>query len=106
MRTELVYCDKCGRRIDGAFWFADLIKGTEILVGNYDICPDCMDRFMDASPEPAPDPDEPKPKKTRKIDRGKVWALRDADWKVSAIAGEMGCSEATIYNILNEGRPS
>lgn len=105
MRKEIIYCDKCGREIDGAFWFADLIKGAEILVGSYDICPDCMASLME--PEvPAPDP-EPKPKRQpRKIDRGKVWALRDADWKVSAIAGEMGCSEATIYNILNEGRPS
>lgn len=105
MRKEIIYCDKCGREVDGAFWFADLIKGTEILVGSYDICPDCMARFMELE-EPAPDP-EPKPKRQpRKIDRGKVWALKDADWKVSAIAGELGCSEATIYNILNEGRPS
>ena len=106
MRKEIIYCDKCEREIDGAFWFADLLKGTEILVGSYDICPDCMARFMEPEPKPAPDPEPKSKRQPRKIDRGKVWALKDADWKVSAIAGEMGCSEATIYNILNEGRPS
>lgn len=106
MRKEIIYCDRCGKQIDGQFWYAELLNPKLVEDMQFDICTDCMANFMTKGVEPAPDPDEPKPKKSRKIDRGKVWALKDADWKVSAIAGEIGCSEATIYNILNEGRPS
>ena len=51
-----------------------------------------------------PDQTKPKTSKIQKIDRGKVCALLDAGWKVSKIAGEMGVSEPTIYNIQKQHR--
>lgn len=98
MRKEIIICDKCGKEIDGDLWCCH--SNSVDVDYFYDFCMECMDMFVKTDPEPKPK------RQPRKIDRGKVWALKDADWKVSAIAGEIGCSEATIYNILNEGRPS
>lgn len=38
---------------------------------------------------------------TRKVDTGKVLALRKAGWPVKDIAADVGCSEATVYNVLS-----
>ena len=48
-------------------------------------------------PQPAKSP-EKKPK----LDTGKMIALRNAGWTVKDIAGELKCSEATIYNHLKK----
>jgi transposase-like protein len=65
-------------------------------------------KILEAKPLEVPyvEPDQTKPKtsKIQKIDRGKVCALLDAGWKVSKIAGEMGVSEPTIYNIQKQHR--
>lgn len=38
----------------------------------------------------------------QKFDKGKMMALRRAGWTVKAIADEMKCSEATIYNHMKK----
>lgn len=48
-----------------------------------------------AEPEEKPKKPKAKPKK-RPLDYGKMQALRDAGWTLKGIAGEMGCSEATV----------
>ena len=48
---------------------------------------------------------EEKPKKEKKrIDTGKIKALKKAGWSVAKIADEMRCSVATVYNHLAEGK--
>ena len=43
----------------------------------------------------------------RKLDRGKIRALRDAGWSVKAIAEEMQCTVRAIYEVLQEiGTPA
>ena len=49
-----------------------------------------------ASAAPVVDP------KKRKYDSGKIKALRDAGWTISAIAGEMKCADQTVRNILKD----
>lgn len=39
--------------------------------------------------------------KGKKIDTGKICALRKGNWPISEIAAEMGCSEQTVYNHLH-----
>ena len=70
--------------------------------------------------EPVPDPEEqqpdPEPKKRKRnpvgkmgapkqIDRGKVFALRNAGWTAAKIADEMKCSLGTVKRILQEEAP-
>lgn len=47
---------------------------------------------------------KPKENRSKKpaVDRGKVYALRDAGWSGAKIADEMRCSEARISQILKE----
>lgn len=59
---------------------------------------------------PEPEKQEPKeePKKetktNKKLDHGKICALRKAGWPVSKIADEMGCSGPTVrYHLDKEG---
>ena len=56
---------------------------------------------------PEPKKEEPKPqtkKAPKKLDHGKICALRKAGWPVSKIADEMGCADATIrYHLDKEG---
>jgi hypothetical protein len=61
----------------------------------------------------APEPEKPEPKEepkkeankaTKKLDHGKICALRNAGWPVSKIADEMGCSGPTVrYHLDKEG---
>lgn len=63
------------------------------------------------APEPEkqepPKPEPPKNeanKATKKLDHGKICALRKAGWSVSKIADEMGCSGPTVrYHLDKEG---
>lgn len=41
-----------------------------------------------------------KKKQPKPIDRGKVFALHNAGWANNKIADEMGCSNASVSNIL------
>lgn len=62
---------------------------------------------------PAKQPGRPKGGARIKIDRGKLFALKNAGWSNADIASELGCGEKTVANILcderaaakEEGRP-
>ena len=60
------------------------------------------------APEPKKQEPKEEPKKetkaTKKLDHGKICALRKAGWPVSKIADEMGCSGPTVrYHLDKEG---
>ena len=40
----------------------------------------------------------------RKLDTGKMRALREAGWSYKKIADEMSCSEATVWNFFNKDK--
>lgn len=44
----------------------------------------------------------PPAEKKRRLDAGKIQALRNAGWTVKAIAEEMSCSEQAVYNVLKK----
>ena len=55
------------------------------------------------TPEPEARQEKEEPlKKKRKIDAGKIRALRKANWTVKAIADEMQCTIATVYRALGK----
>ena len=55
------------------------------------------------TPEPEARQEKEEPlKKKRKIDAGKIRALRKANWTVKAIADEMQCTVATVYRALGK----
>ena len=115
MRKYLVTCDRCGKDCGE--------KGYKVVFGyenentagridspetdKLDFCEGCLKLIQqmvagfaegkEADPKPVQ-----KEKKQPKIDKGKVRALRAAGWKVKDIAGEMGCSNQAIYNVLKE----
>lgn len=41
-------------------------------------------------------------KEKRRLDCGKIRALKNAGWTVKAIAEEMNCSEQAVYNVLKK----
>lgn len=43
-----------------------------------------------------------KDKHRRRLDIGKIGALKKAGWTVKAIAEEMGCTESAVYNVLKK----
>lgn len=95
-------------------------------VGQLDICKDCMDflaglvirhvkkgapavvneDFEKAVEDMVATSQQDKPgekaKPGRKLDTGKVRALRNAGWTVKNIAIEMSCSEMAVYNALKK----
>lgn len=123
MRKTICVCDRCGKQIEGSLYGIvineyetlgdDLPTGTvKTPDAQKELCPDCMKAlvsnlaaFMDT--EAKPHKRTTKKKKAAapaatKIDRGKILALHNAEWTVKNIAGEMGCSEQTVYNVLKE----
>lgn len=40
----------------------------------------------------------------RKLDTGKMTALRNAGWSYEKIADEMGCSAGTVWNYFNKDK--
>lgn len=59
----------------------------------------------DGAPEaPATPPVKKVPANMKRLDEGKIKALREAGWSMARIAEEMGCSEATINNRIKRMR--
>lgn len=112
-----VFCDICGKEITAdqsihKIGFG-IVNGDQIaenpteIEREMDFCDTCITKIMESIRSGSIcKTDEPKPKKAIKIDTGRVWALRDAGWKVKDIAKDMLCSEGKIYRILNEDRPA
>ena len=126
MKKTTFYCDRCGKEITGVVNSLATVR-FNVNVDDYaddmdiergaDLCWDCYQVVDEAvlhlvndvrkAPEPEPKP-EPKPAKVRKpakrkpLDLGKIGALTRAGWSVKKIAEELGVSENTIYNHMNE----
>lgn len=132
--SRVVICDRCGKTIEGVrigsiSWEWLVGPKEEIPMPNpfehWDFCEDCMNNIRmviehKIEAEPVPDPEEqqpdsePKKRKRnpggkmgapKKIDRGKVFALRKAGWTAAKIADEMKCSLGTVKRILQEEAP-
>lgn len=91
----------------GEFMMADFYFAPEPEKINREIADTIKEVIENAKPEPKEEPKTPKPKKakdTKKLDHGKICALRKAGWPVSKIADEMGCSGPTVrYHLDKEG---
>lgn len=119
------FCDLCHKEITGDIHKigfgvvqGDRVETDEELESieqDMDFCSGCVRKIADSIRsrtigQAAAEPKQksvPKPvvKKKNTVDAAKVWSLRDAGWKAPAIADEVSCSEATVYNILKRPRP-
>ena len=58
-----------------------------------------------AEAKPTPPPKSPVGQgRKRKLDTGKMTALRNAGWSYEKIADEMGCSAGTVWNYFNKDK--
>lgn len=58
-----------------------------------------------AEAKPTPPPKSPAGQgRKRKLDTGKMTALRNAGWSYEKIADEMGCSAGTVWNYFNKDK--
>lgn len=53
---------------------------------------------------PAKKPGRPKGGARIKIDRGKLFALKNTGWTNAQIASDLGCEEKTVANIISDER--
>lgn len=109
MKIEMYKCDRCGALIGDDRHRLVAPDGTE-----KDLCKACVNQIFRKEEIPevkvAETPEAgpilgllANPKKgDKKIDRGKIRALKKAGWKVWQIASDCQCSEATVYNVLKE----
>ena len=87
-------CDKCGKRIENAKVIP--IGGIDEEV---DLCNECFTKLRTMVTNwLKEDTDDG----TKKIDDGKVAALRRAGWTIQAIAEEIGCSKPTVIKHLKD----
>lgn len=103
------YCDRCHAEIaeeQEVFYIGVAHTNGYTKLHTIDIkadakhfyCTDCMNaikEFIKNKPE-----EKEEPEKKRKLDIGKVMALKNAGWSVDSIADEMGYSKGTIYNAI------
>lgn len=99
---RIIKCDRCGKQTPQTVDLTELWTELDVNGVEYDLCPECamlFDAFMKAPKEEPTE--EPKPKQA-KVDTGKLYALYDAGWKVSAIAEELRVSDQTVRNWLKK----
>lgn len=129
MVKMIFFCDKCGAEIvkdDPISFHAEALdkeSGGELAkVNSYypdldgkHFCGDCADVIHSlfvrhcnnesATSQPKDVKEAPTTRpgsKKRKLDGGKIRALKNAGWTVKAIAEEMNCSETAIYNAFKK----
>ena len=117
---RIIKCDRCGKLINldqydntgyikwtwrNVFNPADVVPENPL--ERCDYCEDCMNSilvFITTSPEhkktPAAEPK--KPDTPKRLDLGKMVALRKAGWGLEKIAMELHCSAATVSRKLTE----
>lgn len=75
----------------------------EFMMADFYFAPEPEKKEPKEQPKPEP-PKKEANKATKKLDHGKICALRKAGWPVSKIADEMGCSGPTVrYHLDKEG---
>lgn len=108
MKIEMYKCDRCGALIGDDRHRLVAPDGTE-----KDLCQACVNQIFGKREEVKVETPEAGPilgllanpkKGDKKIDRGKIRALKKAGWKAWEIASECKCSEATVYNVLKEAQ--
>ena len=83
MQKIVIICDKCGKEIK-----TDPVQAFEL-----DFCPACTKAAKDLLANWIQQKEAQKPP-----DYGAAQALRDAGWKVKAIAAELGITENMVYD--------
>ena len=84
---QIIYvCDKCKRQI----------KEPNTVLDDLDLCEGCMKELRQLIKNWI-EPQKPE----KKLDDGKMKALRDAGWTFKDIAEEVHCSPQTVINHLN-----
>lgn len=121
MRQVKIICDSCKKEITDdptkiITEVVDRVSGERVTMSNPNpelkdkdfhlACAIKLIRSMLKQPDLLAIPPEKKAadKTSKKIDAGKVLALHKAGWSVKNIAGELGCSDQTVYNALKEGK--
>lgn len=110
MKRIMVVCDSCGKKVSGLSWSWKALKGDQKI--EKDLCDLCMHKVFSCIyggesseqdfSECFSELEDFKPagRKYKKLDMGKVMALRDAGWSKKQIAEEMGVSEASIASAI------
>lgn len=108
---RIITCDRCGVTLDkdpSGFVMVD-INGKPFGANPFykmDFCDKCRDEiiaFGKMKPKKAAAPETPEaPKKAPPLNRGKIFALRKANWSLSEIAKEMNCSVGTVSKICTD----
>lgn len=97
---RLDFCKDCADYLD------DLIrhhcKKASPAIINQEFEDAVQDMIATLQPECGTNPPPPADKPKRRLDGGKIRALRNAGWTVKAIAEEMNCSEQAVYNVLKK----
>lgn len=96
LSTKYDFCGRCLSKID-----QELVKFIKNLKHKIeaDKQREAIEPQLEESEEPKAD--EPKKEgKRKKLDDGKIGALREAGWTLQQIAEEMGASPQTIFNHL------
>ena len=106
--------DLWGRAALGAGMFLVALAAKKI--GDYvEACREEQEEWAEERPKKEPEPKAeakptPPPKspagqgRKRKLDTGKMTALRNAGWSYEKIADEIGCSAGTVWNYFNKGK--
>jgi len=81
-----------------AIEYRDLLK--EIKELEEEIFGDVLAKKTTQRPEPKKP--EPKPKRQKKIDTGKILALKAVGWKEADIARDCECGESTVYKVIKD----
>ena len=115
MRKTIFTCDRCGKTIkDGSYivrgeiWgeSGEVIATYEHGLFELDFCAACMREVLNSAVrcahEITEEVDKTEKDKARRIDTGKIGALRRAGWSLKAISEEMGCSIQTVCNHLKK----
>lgn len=115
MIKKVCYCDRCGAVAEKAVsvYFNQLdIDSGDIgdewpgMPGRVDLCEGCAeaihDMIMTMQGENRTAVKEPKAEKRKKIDRGRIMALRNANWSVKKIADDTGLTPSQVSGVLNQ----
>ena len=97
MRKVIYICDKCGEHSESAMF----------RIEDFDVCDKCFEQLKNMVSKWIGNTNEPKQtekvkKEPKKIDDGKIKALRNAGWTLKAIAEEIGCSQPTVLKHLRD----
>ena len=89
-------CDRCGKRTNQAGGVP--VEGFEEI----DLCCECVQKLRTLVNNWLKNDTTTNSEEPKRIDDGKIAALRRAGWTIKAIAEEIGCSKPTIIKHLKD----